>query len=100
MGIVLMLLVFNLIAMAPEMYLPFKKKFYHHKITQQLYKIKKQQELEKAEKKEKRLKAEAERELKLQQVKFADFEAFKRRFPATKEEAQQYREERILEQEI
>ena len=90
--IVLILMGINLIAMAPEMYLPLKKKYYHWKITQQLFKLKISQDLEEKKKIEKRKKAKTRHDLKMEQVRFADFEDFKRRFP-TKREVELHREE-------
>ena len=95
MATVLVLMGSNLTAMGPEMYLPLKKKYYHWKITKMLFKLKESQDLEEQERIEKKKEAKALRALKLEQVKFANFEEFKRQFP-TKEEAKALREEAKL----
>lgn len=86
MVIVLLLMGSNLIAMGPEMYLPLKKKYYHQKITNQLFKLKIQQEKQEQEKIVKKKESEARKKQQAEQVRYANYEDYKRRFP-TKEEA-------------
>ena len=73
MVIVISLLVFNLGAMSPEMYLPLKKKYYHWKITQILFKIKKREEIYAEEKQKKKEAKEEKKKIREDEVRYADF---------------------------